>query len=186
MQQRVCGRGFNSPRLHQYRCPTAFAVGHFFVSPRVCKGSCGSLRTSTFQPGPRKTPVFTLSGPFFSPGSPSRSGPKSAKAVVGPFINQQVTCGRINRLFFSIGRRRKPPRFGEWRIKVTSPRCDLFSARSDPRPVLRSYPSSDGSTLKPAGRPTRGDRANQSSSAVRPTGGLASQQTYEALIVRGC
>lgn len=34
-------------------------------------------------------------------------------------MNQHVKFGRIKRLIFSIGRRRNPPRFGEWKMQFS-------------------------------------------------------------------
>ena len=94
-------------------------LGIFFVGPRVHKGSCGFLRTLDSQYGTRKTPILCLSRPFFSPGSLSRNGRKSAKGLVQSHKNQQLTSGRIKQLFFGIGRGRKPPRFREWRMQAS-------------------------------------------------------------------
>lgn len=97
-----------------------YAVGHFF---RKSACSLGFLRVPAdfdAQREPPKTPVFCLSGPFFSPVSLFNRGSKSAKAPVWGHKNQQLTRGRIKQLFLGIGRGRKPPRFGEWRMQLSS------------------------------------------------------------------
>lgn len=111
--------------------PTVSAVGHFFRKCACLRGFLEVLAGFDLLGAPRKTPVFTLSGPFFSPAPLSRSGAKSAKGLFQPITNKQLTRGRIKRLFFGIGKRRKPPRFGEWKMHIDVPEKVLVKCRND-------------------------------------------------------
>ena len=105
---------------HQYTNPNRSRLGFFSGDsrqfPRTVADSCKSLRTSPVSLWSGFWPLSTLSKPFFSPATLTKTCPKSAKVTNHNHIDQRVTRGRINRLFFCIGRRRKPPRFGEWRM----------------------------------------------------------------------
>ena len=74
----ACGRGFDSPQLHQSLNPDSSELGVFFVCsrvpPRVRAGSCGNLRTSPSLPPSRFFAHFSLSGPFLSVPSDSDEG----------------------------------------------------------------------------------------------------------------
>jgi hypothetical protein len=47
---------------------------------------------------------FTLHLHILSPTHPTQHRPKSGRLTRHPYINQQVTRGRINRFFYGIGR----------------------------------------------------------------------------------